>query len=126
MTIWLLLGVAVYAVGIMVPAMLLLQTIGPKNYTGPRDELPENGLFRARALRADANMRESFPVFLLLGVLSMVVQTADQATAILGAQVFVISRLLYIAVYVAGIPWIRSGVFTVSLVGLYLMGKALF
>ena len=37
---------------------------------------------------------------------------------LLGAQIFLYARLAYVVVYIAGIPWLRTGVWAVSVVGL--------
>jgi uncharacterized MAPEG superfamily protein len=37
---------------------------------------------------------------------------------LLGAQIFVWARLAYAGVYIVGLPWIRTGVWAVSVVGL--------
>jgi uncharacterized MAPEG superfamily protein len=40
---------------------------------------------------------------------------------LLGAQLFFWARLVYAFVYLAGIPWLRTGVWTVSVIGLILI-----
>jgi uncharacterized MAPEG superfamily protein len=44
----------------------------------------------------------------------------DPTTA-LGAQLFFWARLVYAGVYLAGLPWIRTGVWAVSVIGLLLI-----
>lgn len=44
---------------------------------------------------------------------------------LLGAQIFFWARLAYAFVYLAGIPWLRTGVWTVSVVGMALVFFAL-
>ena len=125
MIIWLLAGMGLYLANVYLAGVLLFAVAGPRVYMGPRDSLPEDSVLRGRALKASANFAESLPIFLGLGVLSFVVPEADQQLALVGAQMFVLSRLAYIAVYVAGVPFIRSIVFTVGLVGLGAMALAL-
>jgi uncharacterized MAPEG superfamily protein len=77
-------------------------------------------------LKAAHNLSENLPVFLGLGLLALLVEGANMALAVWGAQVFVLSRILYVGVYIAGVPLVRSVVFTVGLAGLIMMAAALF
>ena len=86
---WLVAGAVVYFLTIMTPASILFFQIGMMRYLGPRDTLPEPGPVHARALKADANSRENFPLFIGLGVLGLVVEGTDTAQALLGAQMYV-------------------------------------
>lgn len=124
MTIWLLAGTLVYFAGIMVPAALLFAGAGVMKYVGPRDELPAASVLRERALKADANFRENFPIFLGLGLLALVTEGADMNMAVLGAQMFVLSRIGYIPAYMSGVPFVRSGFYMVGWVGTIMMGLA--
>jgi len=40
---------------------------------------------------------------------------------LLGAQIFFWARLVYAGVYIAGVPWLRTGVWAVAVVGLILI-----
>jgi len=59
----------------------------------------------------------------LFAVLVLVAQVAGRANEMtaLGAQLFFWGRLAYAVVYLVGIPWVRTGVWAVSLVGLILI-----
>jgi uncharacterized MAPEG superfamily protein len=65
-------------------------------------------------------MLESLVLFAAL-VLIAVVTDKTNATTLLGAQLFFWARLAYAAVYIAGLPWLRTGVWLVSVVGLALI-----
>lgn len=125
MVVLILLGLGLHFLYVMAPAALLMAQVGPATYMGPRDALPETGILRARALKAAANYSENLPFFLTLGLLALVLEGANQPLAILGAQIFLIGRLIYLPVYMAGIPFLRSVVFAVAAVGLLMMGYAL-
>ena len=125
MVFWILAGLAAYLLTVYLPAMILFAQIGMLAYTGPRDTLPEPGVRRARALRAASNFQEHMPVFLGLGLLAMLVPGADMAQAALGAEIFVLSRLVYVAIYVSGLPVVRSAVFAVGFAGLVLMALSM-
>ena len=55
----------------------------------------------------------------------MLSETADMGQAVLGAQLFVLGRLAYIPLYIAGIPWLRSGAYLVSFAGYALLVMAI-
>ena len=48
------------------------------------------------------------------------------STTLLGAQLFVGARLAYALVYLAGIPWLRTLTWLVSVIGLILIFLQLF
>ena len=73
-----------------------------------------------RAARAHRNMLESLVIFAAL-VLIAVAAGKTNATTLLGAQLFFWARVAYAAVYLAGIPWLRTGVWFVSMIGLVLI-----
>jgi uncharacterized MAPEG superfamily protein len=54
-------------------------------------------------------------------VLTAVVAGKTNQMTLLGAQLFVWARLVYAAVYLAGVPWVRTGVWFVSMIGLVLI-----
>ena len=62
-------------------------------------------------------MHEALPVFLALALLNMIVGTAA-APAVTGATMFLIARVLYVGVYMAGVPVVRTLLWAVSWVGL--------
>ena len=82
-----------------------------------REGLPEITGWGGRAARAHSNMLENLVLFAAL-VLVAVAAGRTNATTLLGAQIFVYARLAYALVYVAGVPWLRTGVWAVSVVGL--------
>ena len=126
MVFWILAGLGLYMLNVYGAGSLLMLRIGPAAYMGPRDTLPEPAKLYARALKAATNFAENLPVFLTLAVLALVVDGADMAVAEQGAMIFVLSRVAYIAVYLSGIPYIRSLVFMVGIIGLGMMAFALF
>lgn len=77
----------------------------------PLDDIP------ARLERASANFQETFPLAIVaLGGLAI----ADKGTEIsaIAAWVWLIARVVYLPIYWAGIPKIRTAVFAVSLLAL--------
>jgi uncharacterized MAPEG superfamily protein len=66
-----------------------------------------------RALRAHHNMLESLVLFAALVLVAVVAGKTNDST-VFAAQLFFWARLAYAAVYVAGIPWLRTAVWLVS------------
>jgi uncharacterized MAPEG superfamily protein len=89
--------------------------------TGNRDALPPPTPASARADRAAANMLENLILFVALVV---AVGGRNPARAELGAEIFLIARLIYWPVYLLGIPVVRTVVWTVGAVGLVILGSA--
>jgi len=89
-----------------------------------RDHAPEPSALAGRADRASKNMAENFPLFIALALAAMIA-APDSPRALLGAQVFFWCRLVYLPIYYAGIPYLRTGVWAVSVVGLGMMVSAL-
>ena len=87
---------------------------------GPRDHPQPLTLVGGRAARALANIQEALPVFLALALMNMIVGTAA-AMALTGAWVFLIARVLYVPLYLAGIPVLRTLIWLGSWVGLVMM-----
>jgi len=84
-----------------------------------RDNLPEASPMGARAERAAANTKESFILFLALALTAHLAGFGEQAA--LGAEVFIWARLVYLPVYILGIPYLRTVVWGVGLAGLVMM-----
>jgi len=55
-----------------------------------------------------------------------VISNKTNGTTLLGAQIFFWARVVYAGVYIAGIPWLRTGVWAVSVVGLAMIFVQLF
>jgi len=81
---------------------------------------PPPGRIAARLQRAQANFLETFPFF-AAAVLAVVLTQRQDATTALAVQLYFWARLIYVPLYAAGIPYIRSLVWVVSLVGIVLL-----
>ena len=126
MLIWIIAGIAVYYVGVFIPATLALVNSGLGWGAGPRDTPPEPSVLLGRAHRAHENFKENLPVFLALAILNMLPGGEAPQLAITGAATVVLARIVYIPVYLAGISWLRTMVFAVGALGLVMMIVALF
>ncbi|MGI9408920.1 MAG: MAPEG family protein [Hyphomicrobiaceae bacterium] len=78
-----------------------------------------------RAVRAHRNMLENLVLFAILVLVAHVAGRANEMTA-LGAMLFFYGRLAHAIIYIAGIPWLRTGAWAVSVVGLLLITLQLF
>jgi uncharacterized MAPEG superfamily protein len=104
---------------------LATQQRGLKWSTGNREgEAPLTGMAE-RAGRASRNFLEMF-AFFAAAVLAVVVAQRTSATTLLGAQLYFWARVLYLPVFAIGIPYLRTLVWAVSLVGIVLVLGALF
>jgi uncharacterized MAPEG superfamily protein len=94
--------------------------VGLPPLVGNRENLPVMTGWAGRAQRAHRNMLESLVVF---GVLVLGAHATGKANAMtaLGAELFFWSRVAYVVIYLAGIPWARTAAWGVSLVGLLLI-----
>lgn len=94
--------------------------IGLPPLVGNREKSPECTGWAGRAQRAHRNLLESFAVFAAVVLVAQIAGKTNAATA-LGAQMFFWARLIYVPVYVAGIPWLRTGVWTVGALGVIMI-----
>lgn len=125
MLIWLLAGLAVYLANVFLPTILFLPAEGLMVHIGSRDKLPDPNVAVGRARRSLANFQENLPIFLTLGILALVVNGVNMEQAVLGAQLFVLSRIVFIVLYMISIPMTRTMAYGVGFVGLILMALAL-
>jgi uncharacterized MAPEG superfamily protein len=87
---------------------------------GNRDEPYELAEWAERATRAHRNMVENLAIFASLVLVAQVAGIANETTA-LGATLFLWGRVAHAIVYIAGIPWVRTAAFALSLVGLLMI-----
>ena len=94
--------------------------VGLPRLAGNREGLPEITGWAGRAHRAHRNMLENIVLFAALVLVAHVAGKANATTA-LGAQLFFWGRLAYAVVYVAGVPWLRTLIWVVSVIGMALI-----
>ena len=73
-----------------------------------------------RASRASRNFLETF-AFFAAAVLVVVVGQCTSSTTALGAQIYFWARVLYLPIYAAGIPYVRTLVWAISVLGLVMV-----
>ncbi len=81
---------------------------------------PETLLVWATALTADLNMLQNLVLFAALVLVAVATGKTNDMT-LLGAQIFLWSRVAYAIIYVAGLPWLRTLSWAASVVGLVII-----
>ncbi|TAK40816.1 MAG: hypothetical protein EPO29_09115 [Betaproteobacteria bacterium] len=114
---WLLWSVLLAFVQVLVAVQGAMMQVGLPTLAGNREGMPEITGWAGRAARAQRNMVENLLLFAILVLIAVAAGRTNAAT-LLGAQLFFWARLAYAGVYIAGIPWLRTGVWTVSVVGM--------
>lgn len=115
------LGAVLLFVHIFVATRFKTRQYGRAWNVGARDEdLPPPSPMTGRSIRAQANFAETFPIAIvaLLGVVAA--DRTSELTAI-GGWLWLGSRIAYLPLYLAGVPVVRTLVYTLSLVGLGLV-----
>ncbi len=119
-------GVVLLLVQLFVQSVSATIEMGGDYKAGPRDE-PRvlEGIFAGRAERAFYNLLETFPAFAALA-LALVVTGRNGGLGALGAEAWVITRVLYVPLYFIQIPYARSLVWFASIFALVAMLARLF
>ena len=112
--------VALAVVQMLVAVNGAMLQVGLPTLAGNHERFPEITGWAGRAARAHRNMLENLPLFAILILVALVAGKTNDMT-LLGAQLFFWGRLAYAAVYVAGVPWLRTGVWFVSVAGMGLI-----
>lgn len=85
---------------------------------------PPVGKITARLQRAQANLFETLPLFAAAVLIAHVAgRHSDQS--VLGCQLFLGARVLYLPLYAAGVPVLRTLVWTAAIVGLVMLLKVI-
>ncbi len=119
------LALLVAAVVLTVIQMLIavvgaLLQVGLPVLAGNRDNAPDIMGWAGRAARAHRNMLENLVLFAIL-VLTAHAAGKGNVMTMLGAQLFLWGRVAYAVLYIAGITWVRTGAWAVSMLGLVLI-----
>lgn len=113
-------AVALTVIQVVVAATGATLQVGLPPLAGNREGLPEVTGWAGRAQRAHRNMLENLVLFAALVLVAHAAGRENDMTA-LGAQIFLWSRAAYAVVYIIGIPWLRTALFGVSVVGLVMI-----
>jgi uncharacterized MAPEG superfamily protein len=107
-------------VQMLVAAQAAFNKVGLMVLIGNREGMPEIVGWGGRASRAHYNMLENLVLFASLVLVAVVAGKTNDMT-LLGAQLFFWARLAYAVIYIAGIIWVRTLAWLISVVGLILI-----
>jgi uncharacterized MAPEG superfamily protein len=92
---------------------------------GPRDNTPPlRSPLAGRLGRASANFKETF-LFFAASVLALAVIGRHSALTVWGAEMYLAGRILYLPLYAAGIPIVRTLVWAIATAGIVFLIAAL-
>ncbi|RWX75164.1 hypothetical protein EPK99_22125 [Neorhizobium lilium] len=110
---------------ILLQGFLATRELGSTWNASPRDDNKQPaGFVPGRAARASKNYQETYPAF--IGLLLGLAFIGDASGwGVLGGWLWLVARIVYVPLYLAGIPYIRSLAWVLSIVGLIIMMFAL-
>jgi uncharacterized MAPEG superfamily protein len=114
-----------WAVGLTFLQMLVAVSgatlqVGLPTLVDNRDFMPKLHDWAGRAQRAHANMLENLALYAPLVLIAVAAGRTNETTA-LGGEIFLAGRLAYAFIYIAGIPYLRTAVWFVSVIGLIMI-----
>lgn len=77
-----------------------------------------------RLNRAVRNLIEAIAIFAPIAIAVHVLGLSNETT-VLGAQIFLFSRVIHTIVFVMGVPWVRTTAWTSGVIGIVMVGSAL-
>ena len=113
-------SVVLTVVQMLVAAQAAFNKVGLMTLVGNREGMPEITGWGGRASRAHYNMLENLVLFASLVLVAVAVGKTNDMT-LLGAQLFFWARVAYAAIYIAGIIWVRTLAWLISVIGLALI-----
>jgi uncharacterized MAPEG superfamily protein len=106
---------------VLLPSVIRSRETGVGYNAGPRDApAPPPARLTGRLMRAQSNLFETLPVF-AAAILIAHVAGREGTQTLWGAWLYIIARVVYLPLYAAGIPFLRSLVWLVSLFGIILV-----
>lgn len=125
---WTLLGaILLLALGyILLAGRARTRQYGTRWNMGARDEVqPPLDPLPARLLRAQANLFETLPLF-VGALLGAALRERLGTRTLVGAHLFFWGRLVYLPLYAAGVPYVRTAAWAVATAGVVLEISVLF
>jgi uncharacterized MAPEG superfamily protein len=106
---------------VMLASALRTKETGSAYNVGARDsEGPPVGKLTGRLQRAQANLYETLPLF-IAAVLIVSIAEREGPLSLYGAWIYFIGRMLYVPLYAAGIPVVRTLVWLISILGMLMV-----
>ena len=115
----LILSFLLVLIQITIPVLISLLTNNVKlSYLfSSRDNVANASIYIDRANRPLKNLFETLPIFIGLILLS-IINNVDNS---LLAMIWLLSRIIYVPVYIAGINYLRTGIWAIALICLIIM-----
>ena len=111
-------GAVLLFIHIFIATRFKTRQYGRKWNVSARDEtLPPPNEMTGRTARAQANFQETFPIA-IVALLGVVLAGRTSNLTALGGWIWIGARIIYLPLYAAGVPVIRTIVYTISTVGL--------
>ncbi len=107
-------------VQIVLAAVVATRDQGPGYNMSPRDEAKSVSKLGGRLTRAQHNLFETLPLF-AAAILIAHATGRENGMTLLGAELFLGARLVYLPLYALGIPVVRSLCWTIALIGLVMV-----
>ena len=101
-------------------ALTTTAVVGLPYGAGARDQGKDPGVTPSRLKRALMNYNETYPVFIALA-LALAMTGNSGGIAATGAVTWNVPRAVYLPLYALGSPYIRTLVWFVSIIGLFMM-----
>ena len=99
--------------------------VGNAYTVGARDgDLRPSGM-AGRLDRAQRNFLETFPIFAVAVLLLEQLDRAGSALGVWGALIYLAGRVLFLPLYAAGLPWVRTFSWNFATLGLVLVMAAI-
>jgi uncharacterized MAPEG superfamily protein len=112
-------------VQILLAATARTRETGNAYNVSPRDQDgPPVGIVTGRLKRAQKNLFETLPLFAAAVLIAHIAGREGDLT-LWGAWIYFVARIVYVPLYAAGVPVVRTLVWTASLVGLCMIFYAL-
>lgn len=113
-------SVALALVQVAIAATGTVLTAGLAKGAGNRDDMPVLTGWAGRAHRAHRNMIENLVLFATVVLVAQLFGKFNAMT-LLGAQLFFWGRVAFAAVYLIGIPWVRTLAWGISAAGIVIV-----
>ena len=111
-------GAVLLFIHIFIATRFKTRQYGRKWNVSARDEtLPPPNEMTGRTMRAQANFQETFPIA-IVALLGVVLADRTSNLTALGGWLWLGARIIYLPLYAAGVPVVRTIVYTISIVGL--------
>ena len=117
------LRIAAFGAGLLLIHIFAATHFKTKQYgrqwnVGARDEaLPPLNPVGGRLARAQANFLETFPIA-IVALLGVVIAGRTSPMTAFGGWIWLGARLIYLPLYAAGVPVVRTLVWTIGLIGI--------